>query len=272
MTETRLNILHNGDQPSGAVLTPKQELLLMSFHDNQCGFLACWKARRLLERSAMARDFLADLKVVSRGIQHGLTTEVPVLQSSLWSAISQRIDQEERAAVYLGSRADRPVRRSFFSSGVSFGWGLTGGAVAAGVTLLIANSVNYSAPQFSPSTQMARDGGSFSAVQQGIPQVIDSTLVGDPVSSRSGSRQRQQSVDVDWVRSDGAVRFFSDPSQRSTMIWVKKRSPVVRFFSPPGQTFTPQGEAYFSEQSAAVTEQPQIIERRVPQSFSVGNR
>lgn len=253
-------------------LSERQQVLLMALHDGECGLVANWRARRLLARSSDAADFLAGLARLAREVEAS-SAHVPALESSLWEGIARRIEQEERAALYLGQRSDRRVPVSFSRRiAVPLGWSVAGGLVAACFTVFFLNSIPASAPyqQGGVSGQLVRrDGDSRQAevpvrlVSQSsdLPRIIEP--VGAALDSngkfvRSGKSSR---VDVDWVHSDGSVRFFSDPGQRSTMIWVKKRSPAVRFYSPPAR-----------RSSEASDGTPRILDKQIPQSLSVSNR
>ena len=80
--------------------------------------------------------------------------------------------------------------------------------------------------------QLASQRQQRGIAQADLPEIIE------PSFSRSSGLPS-----VDWVHSDGAVRFFSDPKRNSTMIWVKKRSPVMRYYaaaSGPKSVLTPQ--------------------------------
>ena len=45
-------------------LGEKEERLLSLYYDNECGWLKCWRAKRLLERSAAAQHFYSGLNAL----------------------------------------------------------------------------------------------------------------------------------------------------------------------------------------------------------------
>jgi hypothetical protein len=239
-------------------LHDSESSLLMSYHDNdhdirRLSYFDRLRLNRLLSNKPEARDFLDFLQSMSRKVSEAVTDDIVPLKSSLWKQIDQRINQEERAALYLGKRelsARNPGTRRFFSI-PDFNWGLYG-ATTAGLTILLMTSfvlTNYTIygardPSIrSQGSQLTNTSSDFerplpapvrfASQQDDLPQIIE--------PARRGL-QTLSSVDVDWVHSDGAVRFYSDPHRNSTMIWVKKRTPVMRYLG--------QGSALSREQSS----------------------
>lgn len=235
-------------------LSDKQRMLLMAYHDRECGAWACWRAKRLLSRSTDAAEFFAILGDVSSSIKSVVDATTPELKGSLWEAVSSRIDQEERAALYLGARIKTQNIRPRFSFAAPLGWSMAGGLVAACFTFVVISKMQ-GLESFSPAlmrdTRMAKssiDSVGYAPTNDDLPKLLESrdTRGSEPLSFASTSvdkpligadgralqnRVIQNSVDVDWVRSAGAVRFFSDPNQHSTMIWVRKRAPRVQVYS-----------------------------------------
>ena len=222
--------------------------LLMSYHDHdrdvgQLSYLDRLRLKRLLSNKPEARDFLDFLSSMSVRVSQAVADDILPLRSSLWKQIEQRINQEERAALYLGKRelsAESREPRRFFSI-PDFNWGFSG-ATTAGLAVLLMASFALTNPSMyqtvasslnSQDSPRATSSGNFeralpapvrfASQQNDLPQIIEPTRRGP---------QTLSSVDVDWVHSDGAVRFYSDPHKNSTMIWVKKRTPVVRYFGP----------------------------------------
>ncbi len=245
-------------------LSDKERMLLMAYHDRECGAFGCWRARNLLSRSTEAAEFFSVLTDVSSGIKTVVDSTTPELKESLWGAISARIDQEERAAVYLGARMRAPESRRRASFAAPFGWSMAGGLVAASFTVVVIGKMQavQSITGHSVSPAYARISNSASLDPVGyrslnvgsgsssddLPKILESRdgRGGEPLAFANQSVEKplqsrvvQNSVDVDWVRSAGAVRFFSDPNQHSTMIWVKKRAPRVQYFSSPVNVVTP---------------------------------
>ena len=264
-------------------LSDKERLMLMAYHDGECGVVGRWRSKRLIARSPEAAEFCAALSDFSREFKSTLGSSTPLLKDSLWEKISNRIEQEERAALYLGARIAQPVSRKS-STVAPLGWSVAGGLVAASVTVFVfGNSQSNSmVPIPAMVGQVAKvpiDTVNLVSQNDDLPRIIEpgSARLGneselsfasqsvDRSVRRNDARALQSSVGVDWMRSDGAVRFFSDPHQHSTTIWVKKRSPTVRFYSSPGKVLTPQSQAYASES-------PRIIEQPLARPVELGNR
>ena len=108
-------------------LSEQQQLLLMSLHDGECGVFSRWRANRLVSQSPKAAEFIATLDAISEGIDSSVAGEVPQLAGSLWEGISRRIEQEERAALFLGERrvrsAEPRVNRRILAP---LGWSVAG--------------------------------------------------------------------------------------------------------------------------------------------------
>jgi hypothetical protein len=222
--------------------------LLMSYHDNDSdirhfNLIDRWRLKRVLSLKPEAKEYLELLRHLSTQLTQALVDDELPLKTSLWKQIEQRIDQEERAALYLGKRelgAEHSEPSRLFNI-PEFSWGLSGVTTAGfGVLLMLSFFLNNTFRHYSTgfleketesviANRVADMGGSapapvrFASQQNDLPQIIEPTRRGP---------QTLSSIDVDWVHSDGAVRFFSDPNRNSTMIWVKKRSPVVRYFGP----------------------------------------
>jgi hypothetical protein len=135
-----------------AALSEKQELLLSRFHDGECSCLRAFLARRLIARRAAARDFISNLETLKdQCAQLSASTNDQALD--LWSRIDSRIEQEQRAAFYLGERRiaeAKPQRISYRYAAVG---GLSGAAVAAALLLVISRPtqlLTFSAPVAGP--------------------------------------------------------------------------------------------------------------------------
>jgi hypothetical protein len=143
--------------------------------------------------------------------------------TELWDKIARRIDEEERAGIFLGRRvAEGSERAPRWFERVGFdraAWGMTGGMLAASLTVFMLRQ----APDAS------RDGLNFASTalplthigmsaERPVPRVA--TTSSAPVSFSSATHNI---VEVDWMRSDGRVRLLQDPSERSAIIWVKRR-------------------------------------------------
>ena len=112
MTQQQLSPKHE-KQASGS-LTVDEELLLTAFFDGESGFFSRMKARSLLRKNPLAKTYLSELESLRDSAlpsffdsRAGTPLERDSLEGKpvqLWDRISNRIDQEERAAFFLGER------------------------------------------------------------------------------------------------------------------------------------------------------------------------
>jgi hypothetical protein len=224
-------------------LSIQQQLLLSSYVDNECSFISRIRAERLIKRNSAAKVFIQDLKNTSQTLR-SLLSDTPA-SPDLWDRISQRIDAEERAALYLGQRKpeteemDRSFLASFFSKQSVIG-GLSGAAVAACVLMLI------SRPTKPGEIIPVYTGGPVAAHNRGAlhQASLSSTLQGAGSSS---------SMEVDWMRSNGSLKIIQNPNDKSAIFWVRKRStrtslgikptPTIRSLREEGVDVMPLGTA-----------------------------
>ena len=196
-----------------SMLREKDERLISKWLDGECGWLERWRAGRLLRGSQAARNFLENMQAVRCGAQCWGESACRC-QVDLWDRIAARIDQEQRAEVFLGRRraAAADVRESRFSP-----WtlGVSGAAVAAAAALLLV---------FLPG-----GAGNTGPGGRALVWTADSGSVpGVNLASAGGVQPRVVSggVELDWMRSHaGRVKLIQDPSGRSPIIWVTKRKP-----------------------------------------------
>lgn len=293
-------------------LSDRQERLIMRFADGECGPLARLKAKKLVRRSASARRFLDDLRhtsVFMGGYENDLHKSESG-QVDLWKRVEQRIEQEERAAIFLGERragVKVDIFKEFFSSS-SLAAGLSGGVVAAlllafvwtpdGAMLPVPESSDAPAGS-APLAQAVSNPAvatqnpvqrSVKLVSQGAPAARQRSMFnsGNIVAETSG-------VEVDWMRSDGQVRMIQHPESSVPIIWVKKRTQrrivlrsralprrygqsqsFVGGFAPGGRAVLQSGEMprrYGSEGVPAVDENLQSLRSEpVPEASFVFNR
>jgi hypothetical protein len=200
-----------------SILSESEELLMMRHFDNQCGFFEKSKALRLLNKSKAAAAFYSSLALTKQNTEAALQGACP--KADLWDRVSHRIEAEEHAAIFLGKRdVHQPV--GFFGKifeNLSPVWSasISGGVVTAGLALyLMFPGATPKAPQ-GEMLRMVRgvslDTGAVAPVAHERPRILN--------------EDAPNVVEVDWMRSDGRVSILHAPSERSALIWVKKRNP-----------------------------------------------
>jgi len=208
-------------------LTQKQELLLMKALDGECSLWEDLRVNWLLKNSGEARRFIDSWAKVQAETVAELTAHSPS-DLDLWPRITQRIDQEKRAEMFLGKRTFRPERRWAGHSWVSNPlWGLGGASVAVALlTLMILprnggwrnrepgiagdNNIKYG-ESLAPVSLSNRQG-------QSPVESIDRPRILEPHA------RVPQAIEVDWMRSDGRLKVIPLPSGQAGVIWVKRRN------------------------------------------------
>jgi hypothetical protein len=227
-------------------LSEPQQLLLSSYVDNQCSFVARMRAERLIRQSEHARLFVESLKKTSQAYRSLFST--PTASPDLWDKINTRINAEERAALYLGQR--KPVATAnegsfashFFSKQALFG-GLSGAAIAACVLVLISRPTKSGEiiPVYTGGPVAAQNASAFHQASLGAPQR----------EVAPGS-----SMEVDWMRSNGSLKIIQSPNDKSAILWVRRKgatsganargikpTPTIRVVREEGVDVTPLGTA-----------------------------
>mgnify|MGYP006275208593 CR=1 FL=1 len=209
-------------------LTEREELLLSQYFDGECGFMARRSAEKLISSNPLARDFLASLE--SAGSTCRAAAQESAVSADLWSRIDARIESEERAAFYLGERRRDAEPQSFLSRLRSRQalWGGLSGALAAAVVLVF-----FVAPVGKSSSGALLPGQPFHQAAVG-------GLAAEPASLTSNPRS---AMEVDWMRANGSLKLFQDPSGKSATIWVRRRPAAARAVkaaqATPGISATP---------------------------------
>lgn len=227
------------------ILKESEEVLLMKFVDDECGILERSRASRLVETSPEAADFVAVMRSAKSDLKDAAARDSR--QVDLWERVSRRITAEERAELFLGKRvavSAEPGAGLFARLfGTRVGWGVSGAVVTAGLAFFTLWSPGQQ-PQ--PVDQIARVVGAASPESEGVVPVARRErprIINDDVPS---------AVEVDWMRSDGRVRILPGPSERSTIIWVRRP-----------ETFS---------RSKRESNRPVIIERATPVALSASQR
>lgn len=223
-------------------LSERQQILLSSYVDNECSFVSRLFAERLIKTNSEARLFVNNLKHTSETYR----SHVPSHDGSvdLWNKISNRIDSEERAALYLGQRkqVDDPIGPTLVEKLLSrqaLLGGLSGAAVAAVVLVVI------SRPSKPGEILPVYTGGPVAA--HNSPAFHQASL-GNEVQPLSNS----STMEVDWMRGNGSFKIIQNPKDNSAIIWVRKRpfaapllnqtvkaTPTIRVLNEQGLDVTP---------------------------------
>lgn len=204
-------MVKRGTNKGGWMLSESEEALLSQYFDGECSFITRRRAQRLINSNPLAQVFLEHLTSV--GSQLKQESALSGVSVDLWSKIEARIDSEERAALYLGERRREPERLSLLdqlrSKQALFG-GLSGAAVAASVLLFVAAPADKSSVGPAPqSFQQAAVGG----------------LEAQPASF---SPNAQPAMEVDWMRANGSLKLFQNPSGKSATIWVRRNPQLLQ--------------------------------------------
>jgi len=194
-------------------LSEKQQLLLSSYVDNECSFLSRFLAERLVKTNEAAQLFVQTLKNTSQACRAHIASNDSSVD--LWDRISTRIDGEERAALYLGQR--KPVvdtntaslMEKLLSRQAVLG-GLSGAAVAATVLVFVArpSKPGEILPVYTGGPVAAHNSSAFHQASLG---------------NESQAFGNQSAMEVDWMRGNGSFKIIQNPTDKSAIIWVRKR-------------------------------------------------
>lgn len=207
-------------RPAKSKLSESQQLLISRFCDGECSYLSNFFAKRLLAKNAAARELLTELEDLKNSCGE-LFKEREEIKVDLWGQIETRIEQEERASLYLGERRIKETRPSFierFDLRHALFGGVSGAAVAAALLLTVnsrpADIVTFSAPS----------AGLLSS--SGIIQPAGVNTNNAPTSAsryQISNRAPRKPLEVDWMRANGSLSLIPDPNGSSAIIWVRRR-------------------------------------------------
>ena len=216
-------------------LSDKEMQLLGRFYDGECSFLEKGRARKLLLRNTAASAYLKSLEDITAETRR-VATEDAVPVADLWNRIEARIEQEERAELFLGARrGEHEAPRSLFRE---FSWGATGALAAACVVLLVVQTgvlpTDSAAPGLGDSvaksdlpqpTEATRAPVNFVSTANEPRRAVSSSgmVPGQIIGGDGISRGSYRGFEVDWMRSDGRVSVIQGPNNRSAVIWVRRR-------------------------------------------------
>lgn len=200
------------------ILSEKEEILLSRYFDGECGLLSSFLAKRLLRDNASAQRFITSLERCSRAVE-AEASNVSLPAVDLWERIDNRIDQEQKAAFYLGER--RVVERApsllerLRTSQAAVG-GLSGAAIAAVALLFIYAPKDITSFSVPGASSTSNSHGQFQQVGFGA----------SPSSQRPAgfTQSANRALEVDWMRSNGSLSLIPDATGSSAIIWVRRRS------------------------------------------------
>lgn len=233
------------------MISERTEKLLIRYMDSQTGMVEDLMAVAILRISKSARDFVAQLRSADLAAKTWAVEQIPDHRVDLWQRIERRIAQEQHAAVFLGERKvllestkERPVFVGFLEK--AFNKSLFGGMAVGVATAAFA----FVIMQQQPSTTVVSNGTTTPRVvstnQHNVASGVEFVSAGgtsrssniasnrsqrDYIQRNSVERNYNRAIkrveipfEVDWMKSDGQVRFIQDPRQGSTVIWVKRNS------------------------------------------------
>ncbi len=253
-------------------LSKGQEKLLVRYMDGECSFVEDLLVKMILRLSINAREFVADLHNVDKAtkawaesnVSSAVVGSATAESLNMWQRIERRILQEEHSAIFHGERT--PVKEELGLAGSIFekvfNKSLFGGMAVGVATAALAFVVlDQGGDIVGP---VGSEGNKIAILTPADPHNVASGVefVSYPESSnRANSPRRNPSEEayrvqrdirsmrkmeipfqVDWMRSDGHVRFIQDARKGSTVIWVDRETsksdrPVVLEVEP--KLFTP---------------------------------
>ncbi|MBX7145634.1 MAG: hypothetical protein K1X79_14375 [Oligoflexia bacterium] len=192
------------------------ENMLMRYLDGESGFFERRAVEGLLKSNPAAQIFVDAQRRISQ-MANEYSKLLP--QVDLWDRVSQRIQQEEHAAIFLGARAKQEPTGVWanFLRRISTPWsvGLSGAvALASALMVTLSPGVRGAGAVLGGVAQESSTSNVQTVALHGRPQLLE--------DDRSPNV-----VEVDWMRSDGRVRILHDPNERAPMIWVKRRTTSV---------------------------------------------
>ena len=237
-------------------LTEKEEKLLEQYFDGECRLFAGRKAKRLLDEKPEALAYIEHLKELSKATKKAISEEYTG-EVDLWDRISNRIDQEEYASIFLGERKTLKEEKVPWYSGI--GWAIPGAALSAFAFFMVSSQPVASLPGGSPKPLGFAEADflslqSLRTVSQGALQQAPQQRV-VPRAYVRRSVPVTSVVEVDWMRSDGRVRLIEDPEDTGAIIWIRRRKPTSKAIPLAG-----------ARNSNGI----QVIEDNVPDALIVG--
>jgi len=271
--------IKNYNTAGRAMLSLRNEKLLVRYFDGECGWIEKYLAEKLIQKNSLAREFMDTMHVIgeiTRNERAGILKVNPT-PTNLWDRISARIEAEEKSALFLGMRAAQTKKVGFAQrlsdvfSVSQVAWGASGAFAAACITYFFvhvapgSSVAHFSASQGQPNSAIRQVALHERAAGHRSPRASDSNSLGrkslnEPI--RILTQNVPSALEVDWVKSAGHVRMMQDPEDRSAIIWIKRREPVAMAM----------GGGASLEQPSIGGEPLVIYNEHVPSTVSVSNR
>ncbi len=233
----------NLNMRNSSMLPQFLERLLIKVCDGEASLLERCVGHACISLHEGCRQYSREMRILNdqlKGEVFGVEARPSV---NLWDKIERRIEEEERAAIYLGKRevmiqeeeSRAPWFKEIFNPGVF-------GGMAVGLATATVAFVVFSKGPVSPAgvDNLASRDSSIAVIdsQRNTAEGVDFVTYSNNqdrrrLMSREAFRSQQQMralkrmdsripFEVDWMRSDGHVSFIQDPKERSTVIWVKR--------------------------------------------------
>ena len=216
-------------------INEKQELLLEKYYDKQCTFVEKFFAKRLIATNNEASVYLNKLEKTSTVLQR---IKLPTLNDAFSlrteQIILKNLDSEKALKMALvGQTIDGFFAKTLVEIGnvmdiifpkPTYALVPALGLFAISLSMPLLRSPTINSVKQIKKVEVADDQPSQTFHQ--ISQVKNSPGIGSDYSnplSASTAFNGLSDMDVHWIRSDGSVQFYKDPSMNSPVIWVKKR-------------------------------------------------
>lgn len=262
-----------------SLLSEREERALEAYHDCECGAFGKWRVRRLLAAKPAASTYIRALASTAEEIAAGRSE--PGKGIDLWEKIDIRLEQEERAALFLGQRRTDESQQTWKMQWVwRVSWGLSGALVSAAVVAVAflqfyPHDQNTQTPQAGASTivPVAAAAGSL----QYSPVALEPSLNNQAGVGNSGEESREfipqpqlgrvpRVMEVDWMRSRGRVRMIQNTGEKTAILWIdraRQNQAVVSQRPVEGLAITPVVQS---------REPIRMLEDDVPRAFTAYDR
>jgi hypothetical protein len=197
---------------NGIALSESQKRLLSSYLDGCAGFFGRYRAERLIDSSEDAQRYCEEAAMVTQAVRNCCKSEAADC-SAIWQKVAARIEAEERAEKYLGSREDV---KSWFGWYERFAWSFAGaGAVAALMMLTFNIKLSNNATRLAKNVATSVSAPFSSANTEQVAFIPEGSQVA----------RELKDMELDWVRSDGTWRLRQmPPEEGNSIIWVRRKS------------------------------------------------